>query len=118
MSKPTLLNGTAVRTEKGAYYIKNGKRMVIPSRSVLKSWRFKRVAKYTEADLSHYPVFGKLGFRDGTLIYCMGDALYYIIAGNKRYLVDGPGMLKDHGLKMRDAFIVSKKERDLHGEAK
>jgi len=117
-SKPlTLLTGTAVKTEKGTFYVKNGVRVRIPTRRVLDSWRFYRVVKATEEQVAHYPIAGKLGFRDGTLIFCIADANYYIISGGKLHHITDPDTIKAHGLRARDAYWVSKAERDLHRRA-
>ena len=114
MNKSNPLSGAAIKTERGYFYVKNGKRMRIESKKILKSWRFGRVPKMSEESVAHLPVLGRLGFRDGTLLYCMGDAFYYIVTNNKLYKVEGPQDLRDNGLKMRDALIISKKERDIH----
>ena len=115
MPKANLLSGTALSTERGWFYVKNGKRMVIPSRKVLNSWRFKKVVKHLEDDVSHLPVVGKLGFRDGSLLFCIADASYYIVTGNKLFKIVDPQTLKDHGLKITNAIWVSRSERDYHG---
>lgn len=114
MSKIDLLSGTAIKTEKGYFYIKNSIRMSIPSKTVVDSWRFYRIVKTSEAAVKHYPVVGKLGFRDGTLIWCIADAKFYLIESNKLVHVVDPQTIKNHGLRRTDAYIVSKSERDLH----
>lgn len=117
-NKLNLLSGTAVKTEKGLFYLKNGKRLRIPSRNILRSWRFYKVVKTDEESVSHYPVMGVLPFRDGTLVYCIADGKYYIVSSAKLVHITDPQVIKDHGLKRRNAFIISQKERDVHGVAK
>lgn len=114
--KLNLLSGTAVQTEKGYFYIKNHVRVHIPSRRVFQSWNFRKVVKTTEKKLSHYPVMGTLGFRDGTLVYCIADTTYYIVSNKELVLVDSPDMLVDHGYNRFgiDAIWISKRDRDLH----
>lgn len=114
--KLNLLSGTAVRTEKGYFYIKNHVRVHIPTRRVMKSWNFTRVVKATEQQLERYPVMGTLGFRDGTVVFCIADATYYIVSNKEMVPVDSPDMLADHGFSRFgvDAMWISKKERDLH----
>lgn len=113
-----LLTGTAVQTENGYFYVKNGIRVRIPTRRVLASWRFYKVVKTTEDHVTHYPIMGKpLGFREGTLIYCIADATYYIISGGKLHRIVDPTTMKDHGFKLTDAIWVSQAERDLHERA-
>lgn len=111
----SLLSGTAVKTEKGYFYIKNNVRRPFPTRRVFKSWGFYKAVKAKEDQLKNYPIVGPLGFRDGTLIYCIADATYYIISNNKRVKIDSPDTIREHGLSMLDALWVSKAERDLHG---
>lgn len=117
MSNINLLSGTAIRTEKGFFYIKNTVRVHIPNRRVLDSWRFYKVVNLSEASVAHYPIVGKLGFRDGTLLWCIANARYYIISNNKRLPVQDPDVLRNHGLGFRDAIIVSKKDLELNAEA-
>lgn len=113
-----LLSGTPIKTEKGTFYIKNGVRMIVPTRRVAKSWRFRKIIKTTEEAVSHYPIVGKLGFRDGTLLYCIADHNYYIVSNNKLVHVESPDVITDHGLNwVKDAVWISKAERDLHGRA-
>lgn len=113
-----LLSGAVVKTETGYFYIKNNVRVRIPNRSVLKSWRFARIIKTSNASLTHYPIMGSLGYRDGSLLWCISDARYYLISGGKRYHIDDPRILKNHKLSFKDAFIVSKRELDLHEAVK
>ena len=117
-NKLDLLSGTAVKTEKGYFYIKNGKRLRIPTTNILRSWRFHRVAKATEEQVAHYPIMGRVGFRDGTLVFCIADGKYYIIENSRLVHITDPQTIKNHGLKRRDAFVISKKERDIHGVAR
>lgn len=114
----TPLSGTAIKTEKGYYYIKNGQRRPITSSVVLRSWRFYKIAKTTEEAVQHLPITAKLGFRDGTLIYCIADASYYIISNNQLFHVQDPDDIKRHGLRRTDAYLVSAAQRDLHVRAK
>jgi hypothetical protein len=112
-----LLSGTVIKTEKGCFYIKNRSRVFIPTHRVFKSWRFYKVVKTTEARVAHYPVRGKLGFREGTLLFCIADGLYYIISGNELHQITSPDTIRNHGLNVMDAFWISKAERDLHKRA-
>lgn len=109
-----LLSGTAVKTEKGFFYIKNGVRLRIPSNKIAKSWEFPRIVRHSEAALVNYPVTGLLGFRDGSLLWCISNARYYVISNSKAFHVDDPQTLKNHGIRFTDAFIVGKKELSYH----
>lgn len=112
-----LLTGTAVKTEKGYYYIKSGARIPMPTQAVVDSWNFNRIVEVSEAALVKYPVLSTLGFRDGTLLFCIADGRYYLVANRKRHLITSPTTLSDHGLVTGDAVVVSQEELDLHKEA-
>ena len=117
LTKRNLLSGTAIKTEKGVFYIKNNARLIIPNRRVLSSWRFYRVTKVNESEVSHIPVVGKLGFRDGTLLFCIADGKYYMVSNNMTHHITSPDTIREHGLKRRDALVVSKAEISLHRRA-
>ena len=114
--KLSLLTGTVIQTEKGFFYIKNAGRVRIPTKKVLSSWNFERVVKTTEEQVAHYPVTGTLNFREGSLLYCIADANYYIVANRELVKVEDPQTLIDHGMNRfgLGAIWISKKERDLH----
>lgn len=115
-----LLTGTVIETEKGFFYIKNTVRVKIPTQKVLRSWNFERVVKVPEARVAHYPVSGTLLFREGSLLYCIADANYYIVSNKELVRVEDPQTLVDHGMNRLGwgAIWISKKERDLHKVAK
>lgn len=117
MSKRNLLSGTALKTEKGFFYVKNNVRLHIPNRRVLASWSFFKILKVSEEEVAHIPIMGKLGFRDGTLIFCIANAKYYIISNNRAYHVSSPDIIHEHGLKRTDALVVSASDLDLHRRA-
>ena len=73
ISQPTNFpSGLAVKTDKGTYWIKDGKRYKLISDRAAQSWCFTTV-NATEAALSGIKLVGKLGFRDGTLIKNIAD---------------------------------------------
>lgn len=116
--KFTPLSGTVIKTEKGYYYVKNGQRRPITSRAVLNSWRFYKIAKTTEEAVNHLPVTAKLGFRDGSLLWCIADGKYYLVSNGQLHHVQDPDEIKRHGMRFTDAIIVSASQRDLHVRAK
>lgn len=114
--KLNLLTGTVIETEKGFFYIKNAGRVRIPTKKVLSSWNFERVVKVSEERVAHYPVTGTLQFREGSLLYCIADASYYIVSNRELVRVEDPQTLVDHGMNRfgLGAIWISKKERNLH----
>lgn len=117
----TLHSGSVVKTEDGYFFITKSKigvttRRRIPTYRVLQSWNFARIIECAESAVAHYPILGKLGFRDGTLIRTLFENRLYIIADRKRHPVTSPEALADHGLTLEDAILVSEEEADLHKE--
>ena len=111
---PTLFpSGLAVKTEKGIYWIKDGKRFRLISDREAESWSFTTV-KATEQAVSLMKVVGKLGFRDGSLIKNIADGKMYLISQNKRrHLVD-PDSFDRYGLDRSAVIEVSQAETNMH----
>lgn len=107
-------SGCCVRTEAGIFYIRGGKRFRIVSGRVEQSWAFPRVIQTSEAAVAKYRIAGRLGFREGSLIYNIKDGHTYLIADNKRRHVTSPDVLSRLGAKPQDVIIVSDAEINLH----
>jgi len=119
ISQPTNFpSGLAVKTDKGTYWIKDGKRYKLISDRAAQSWCFTTV-NATEAALSGIKLVGKLGFRDGTLIKNIADGKMYLVSQNKlRHIVD-PDVFNRYGLDRSNLIEVSEAEIKAHdiGEA-
>ena len=119
ISQPTNFpSGLAVKTDKGTYWIKDGKRYKLISDRAAQSWCFTTV-NATEAALSGIKLVGKLGFRDGTLIKNIADGKMYLVSQNKlRHIVD-PDIFDRYGLDRSNLIEVSESEIKAHdiGEA-
>lgn len=119
VSQPTNFpSGLAVKTDKGTYWIKDGKRYKLISDRAAQSWFFTTV-NATEAALSGIKLVGKLGFRDGTLIKNIADGKMYLVSQNKlRHIVD-PDIFNRYGLDRSNLIEVSEAEIKAHdiGEA-
>ena len=119
ISQPTNFpSGLAVKTDKGTYWIKDGKRYKLISDRAAQSWCFTTV-NATEAALSGIKLVGKLGFRDGTLIKNIADGKMYLVSQNKlRHIVD-PDIFNRDGLDRSNLIEVSEAEIKAHdiGEA-
>lgn len=109
-------SGTCVLTEAGVFYINSRVRLRVPTDRVFDSWNFPLVVESTEAAVKKYPITGKLGFRDGTLVKNIMDAKMYIIAKSKRRLITSPNVLANLNLQEKDAILVSEQEILLHQE--
>jgi hypothetical protein len=106
-------SGIAVETDKGTYWIKDGKRFRLISERAAKSWSFTTV-KATEPALVNIKVVGKLGFRDGTLIKNVADGKMYLLSQNKlRHIVD-PDSFNRYGLDRSKVIEVSEAEIKSH----
>ncbi len=107
--------GTCVKTEMGYFYIsKPSYRLRIISTRVLSSWNFHRIAESTEKAVSNYKIMGKLGFRNGSLIYNIADGKLYLISENKRHQITNPDVLNLIGAKLNEIVTVSDEEMKLH----
>ena len=107
-------SGTCVKTEDGYFYIQGKFRHKIGSERILSSWSFPAVANARESALVGYPVFKKLGFRNGTLVYDVSDPKYYLIVdGQKRQIVD-PDVFDRLGIDKSLAVWASDEEVKLH----
>jgi hypothetical protein len=106
-------SGIAVKTEKGTYWIKDGKRFKIISSRAEKSWSFATV-NATEPALSGIKLAGKLGFRDGTLIKNIADGKLYLISQNKKRHIVDPDTFNKYGLDRASVIEVSAFEVSMH----
>lgn len=106
-------SGLAIKTEKGTYWIKDGKRFKLISERAEASWRFNLI-NATESALSEIKIAGKLGFRDGTLIKDISDGKLYLISQNKKRHIINPDSFVKYGLDRSSFIEVSKSEADMH----
>jgi hypothetical protein len=106
-------SGIAVKTDKAAYWIKDGKRFKLISDRAEKSWSFTTV-RATENALSGMKLVGKLGFRDGTLIKNIADGKLYLISQNKRRHIVDPDSFTKYGLDRSLIIEVSEAEVNMH----
>lgn len=106
--------GTCVKTEDGHFFIQGKFRHRIVSERILESWRFPHIAHATEAALAGYPVFKKLGFRNGTVIYDISEAKYYVIVDGAKCQVADPDVFERLGTTRSEAIWASDEEVKLH----
>ena len=109
-------NSTVVHTEKGYYMIRKTHRLHIYTQRVLDSWRFPRIVETTEAAVVKYPITGKLGFREGTLLLNCADGRMYLVADGKRRHITSPDVFGRLGATHSDLLVVSATEILLHAE--
>jgi hypothetical protein len=105
-------SGLAVKTDKGTYWIKDGKRFKLISDRAAKSWSFATV-NAVEAAVSGMKLVGKLGFRDGTLIKNIADGKMYLVSQNKRRHIIDPDSFIKYGLDRSTVIEVSQAEIDM-----
>lgn len=107
-------SGTCIRTEKGIFYIKGGKRYRIISQRVADSWNFPKIINSSEAAVAGMRISGKLGFREGTLINNLSSGKIYVISENKKRQLHDPNWLSLLNYEITDALLVSHEEANLH----
>ena len=107
-------SGICVKTEKGTYYIKGGKRHPFTSSRILKSWNFFYIVSGSEEAVKQFSISSPMRFRDGSLIKDMKDGRIYLISDGKKRQVTNPDFLKMMNLTGRDIMVVSHAEADLH----
>ena len=114
VTSPTIFpSGIAVKTDKGIYWIKDGKRFKLISDRAAKSWLFTTV-EATESALAGMKLAGKLGFRDGTLIKNIADGKLYLISQNKKRHIVDPDTFNKYGLDRSQVVEVSAFEASMH----
>jgi hypothetical protein len=114
VTSPTIFpSGIAVKTDKGIYWIKDGKRFKLISDRAAKSWMFTTILA-TESALSGMKLAGKLGFRDGTLIKNIADGKLYLISQNKKRHIVDPDIFDKYGLDRSQVVEVSAFETSMH----
>jgi len=106
-------SGIAVKTDKGTYWIKDGKRYKLISKRAEESWSFTTV-NATESALSLIKQSGKLGFRDGALIKNIADGKMYLISQNKKRHIVNPDSFSKYGLNRSKVVEVSESEINSH----
>jgi hypothetical protein len=114
VTSPTIFpSGIAVKTDKGIYWIKDGKRFKLISDRAAKSWMFTTILA-TESAVSGMKLAGKLGFRDGTLIKNIADGKLYLISQNKKRHIVDPDTFNKYGLDRSQVIEVSAFETSMH----
>src|SRR4051812_17366 len=96
--------GLFVVTEAGYFLIRDGERLKTESSRVISSWH-SRVVLSSESAVSHVPVTGKIGFRDGTLIKNKADKKEYLISRGLKRLIVSPDVYEKYGLDERDTLV-------------
>lgn len=103
---------TFVRTENGTFLIKEKTRVRVTTQRILDSWSVS-VVEAEESAVRHYPITGKLGFRDGTLINNLGDGKIYLVSKNERRQITSPDAFEKYGLDQSKMIWVSREEANL-----
>lgn len=106
-------HGTAVKTERGYFLIRSGKRYHLPTDRIVLSWSFPRIVETSEAAVAAYKVVAKLGFRDGSLIHNISDGRIYLVSNNERRTIKSPDALTRIGASRSQPTLVSEYEAQL-----
>lgn len=109
--------GSFIETEAGYFYISGpAKRFRLITKRALDSWAPHRVIRTSEAAVKNYKAWGKLPFRNGSLIHSISDGKLYLIESGKRRHVQSPDVLERIGASRNEIVSVSLDEINLHEE--
>ena len=106
-------SGLAVKTDKGTYWIKDGKRYKLISDRAADSWSFNTI-EATESAVTHMKLVGKLGFRDGALIKNIADGKIYLVSQNKRRHLVTMDSFDKYGLDRSKVIEAGIEEIEIH----
>jgi hypothetical protein len=107
--------GTVIETVNGDFfYIKGKRKFRIISDRILFSWSFPRTVYVTQTCADRYKTFGRLGFREGTVIRDITTSAIYLISENKKRLITTPDALENLGVSVDDIMFVSPEEAGIH----
>jgi hypothetical protein len=110
-----LPTGTVIETVNGEhFYIKGKRKFRIISDRILFSWSFPRTVYVTQTCADRYKTFGRMGFREGTVIRDITTSAIYLISENKKRLVTTPDALDNLGVLVDDIILVSPEEAGIH----
>ena len=106
-------NETVISVGDKTYWVKGGKKYLVPSKRVLDSYGWRPPVVLTEEAANRIPTSnGKILFRGGTAIRSMVTYEVFLISDNKRRLVTSPDTLDALGLN--NIVLVSEKEVNMH----
>lgn len=115
-TKTNLPSGVAVRTVSDSFLVKNNTLLRIPNERVWNSWNFPIVLEVEWQAISHYPILGKLGFRDGTILEAIGSRKLYLVSAQKVRHIETPDLFEKLGISYDKRVLVSDEEINLHKE--
>jgi hypothetical protein len=106
-------DGTAIESKGIYFYVKNGRKLRIPSLPILQSQNYPRVIKVTPQAANAIPnSAAKIGLREGSVVRDISDGKLYLISGNKARHITSPIVLSQLGNP--DAILVSNQDILLH----
>jgi len=106
--------GSFIETEAGYFYISGPAKRFRLTKRVLDSWAPHRVVVTSEAAVQKYKAWGKMPFRNGSLINNIADGKIYLIENGKRRHITSPDALERLGASFNDVVPVSLDEINLH----
>ncbi len=95
------------------YLILNKTKKEFISNKAFSSWSVSAI-QGTNESISHYPTYGKIAFRPGTVIRSMANTFFYVETEDTIREITDPDFFLVMGFTTRSALIVSQKEIDFY----
>jgi hypothetical protein len=97
------------------FYVKGGKRFLIPSSDIFDSWNFPTLFECTEYELeTQTEECGILGFRPGAIVFSLYHMSYWYISDKGRQRIADPDVFRYSNVTKFSVPWVKRKDLELH----
>jgi hypothetical protein len=97
------------------FYVKSGKRFIIPSSDIFDSWKFPTLFECTGHELeTQTEESGTLGFRPGTIVFSLYHMSYWYISDKGRHKIADPDVFRYSNVTRFNVPWVKRKDLELH----
>lgn len=112
-----ILSGAPVRVMSTGeiFYVKGGRRFLVGSDDIYKSWSFPTLFECTGHELERETVdSGILGFRPGTIVFSLYHMSYWYISDKGRHRIANRDVFEYSNATRFNAPVVRRKDLELH----